>query len=88
MAKDKRKRSSMGEFEDILDTVVVKDKNGNLVHQGSYIPQEPAPTEEEQLELAEATAWFEAMLDPNGFSEILDVGIATGEDYAEPTQEA
>lgn len=71
---------------------MLRDKDGYYVHIGKLVNKsqlehlEEQLTEEEQLEAAEAEAWFAAMLDPNGKVEIIDAGVATGEEYVEPPE--
>ena len=97
MPKKDEEQHRVGPREDAklaFDSLVLQDKDGNYIHIGELVnrkqleaPEEEVLTVEEQLEWDEATAWFDSMLDPDNMIEIIDAGVATGEDYVEPTKE-
>jgi hypothetical protein len=66
-------KSGMEEAMRSLDSVIIKDVQGNIVHVGSWVKTEPIGQEEQD--------WYDVINDPNGEVIVEDVGIANGSLY-------
>lgn len=56
-----------------MNSVIVKDVQGNIVHVGDWVVTEPVSQEEQD--------WYDTINDPNGELIEEDMGTATGELY-------
>lgn len=70
---NKKKKSGMEEAMQDMNSVIMKDAQGNITHVGAWVKTEPVSQEEQD--------WYDVINDPNGEVIVEDVGIANGSLY-------